>query len=229
MTLVPTRWLAVALAGLMPLTAVATPVWQQDEDVVSSLGSYSSYSSDPNTLTATTIYTNQTVTNNASTTDTVGMYIGWVWSLLPDSTGNWVDTALPWDNTTHTFTNGSVSLSISYPGGNAGSLTLGDVQDDTWIGVPYAPTGYSNSIATAADWSVPFIDFGVLAPGASTTYDMTITMHFPDSASFEAWNQSGSFEVVGEGVRAVPEPSVLWLSGLALLAAAAVLRRNRRA
>lgn len=215
-------WSALALASLLPLGAAAAPVWQQYDNVSSWLDNNWTYSSDAGTRTGTVSFTNQSASNTGATTERLGIYIGWAWSYVPGTApGSWIDTPLPWDNATQAFTNGSVSMSVSYLSASAGLLTLGDVVGDTWIGNPWAPAG-EIPIATQAGWSVPFIDLGVLAPGASTSYDVTITLRFADDASFNVWNQSGSFYIGGQGVRDIPEPSVLWLVALALLSAAAV-------
>ena len=206
------------LAGLT-VAASAAPTWVESNNLQSWLDNNWTYASDALTRTATVSYHNQVATNTGATTAHLGMYIGWVWSY----DGSGAATSLPWSNADNAFTGGGIKLAI---GGSTGSVKLGDVINDTWIGNPWTPGAPAAPIATQADWVVPLFDFGDIAAGASVLYDMSMTLTFDTQAAFDDWNRAGSFYVGAQGLQ-LPEPASLALVLLALAATGAIKRRVR--
>jgi hypothetical protein len=203
-------FLVVVLGATAPATFAAPFVWQQTDNLQSVLGDPSAYSS--SSPTATVTYENQTATNTGATTEHMGMYIGWVWSY--DSVE--ASTPLPWSNASNAFVGGAVaSFTVSRLGFADQTLALNTIVGDTWIGNPWATTVWEGDtpIATQSDWVVPFFDFGILASGASVSYDLSFTLTFTDEAAFKDWDKGGSFYVSAQGVQTVPEAG----SSLALL------------
>lgn len=198
-------------AGLALATAIggtqAAAVWQQNDDLHSILGGAYTYSTNGNTAVVT--YLNQTATNTGPSARHMGMYFGWSW--LGTTAGQQI--ALPWSNADGAFEAAPVALTIERPGFAAQTLKIGDVQGDTWIGVPWAP-GAEPKIATAADWVVPMFDFGWIDAGASMSYDIQFSFAF---ASADDLAHFDSFQSYAQGISTVPEPTTLWLLGLGAL------------
>lgn len=210
--------IAVSIGLLGMAASAAQAAWKESNDLYSWLTGTPSYVESG--LTATATYTNQTATNIGSSSQHLGMYIGWNW--LYDYAGN--NTPLYWNNATQTFVGEHVSLKITRPGSPDQYLSLDDVVGDTWIGVPWAPAS-ETKIATQADWDVPFFDFGTLAAGDSTIYDIAFSYTF-DSA--EALRNFSGMYVGGQGVAAtVAEPATAALAGIALLAGGLARRRKK--
>jgi len=208
-----------AFAGLLiagfATVSSASPVWRESNDLTSTLDNNWSYTSDSANKTATVSYTNQQATNSSATSGHFGMYLGWAWSY--DSSD--AATSLPWNNDRQAFESGGVAMSIS---GAPGSLLLGSVVSNTWIGNPWGP-GYGESpIATLGSWEVPFFDFGEIAAGALVSYNIDLNFSFANQLAFDDWNRAGSFYLGAQGVEqmsestTVPEPTTLALVGLAL-------------
>jgi hypothetical protein len=211
-------------AALLPMAVNAAPVWQQSNDLTSTLDDNWTYTSDSATRTAVVSYTNQSATNTGSSTEHLGMYLGWAWSI--DGTG--ANTPLLWDNTTQAFVGGLVSLNVTLPVVGTQSLLLSDIVGDTWVGNGWAPIGSGYTpIATQGAWDVPFFDFGDIAAGDSVNYDITLTFTFATQTAFDDWNSAGDFYIGGQGVAAIPEPGSFALAGLALLGLAIARRRRR--
>jgi VPDSG-CTERM motif len=212
---------AVTLLLAAPAASAVPFVWQETNNLQSTLDSNYNYSSDATTLTGVVSFKDQTATNVGASTEHMGMYLGWAWSY--DSKGD--STPLLWNNGSNAFVGGPVSLSIKRTGFADNSLLLGSVVDDTWIGNPWS-IAPDLAIATEANWLVPFFDFGVIEAGASVLYDIELTFSFDNASAFADWNQGGSFYVGGVGVQTVPDAgSSLALVTLALAGLALVRRR----
>lgn len=214
------RGLAGLLLAGLAAAASAAPGWVESNSLFSWLDDNWTYTSDAATRTATVTYHDQTATNTGATAAHLGMYVGWVWSY----DGSGAATSLLWSNADQAFVGGGIKLVI---GGASGSVRLGDVINDSWIGVPWTPGAPAAAIATEADWVVPLFDFGELAGGASVLYEMSMTLTFDSQAAFDDWNRAGSFYVSSQAVQ-LPEPDDLALALLALVAAGLALRRRGR-
>lgn len=202
------RGLASCLLAGLTAAASAAPTWVESSSLASWLDNNWTYASDATTRTATVSYHDQVATNTSGAAAHLGMYVGWVWSY--DSTG--AATSLLWSNADNAFVGGGIKLAI---GGATGSVKLGDVLNDTWIGTPWTPGAPAAGIATQADWVVPLFDFGDIAAGASVLYDISMTLTFDTQAAFDDWNRAGSFYVSSQAVQ-LPEPGGLSLVALAL-------------
>ncbi|MEO6280350.1 hypothetical protein [Roseateles sp.] len=201
-------WLLAGLAA----TAGAAPVWVESNALQSALDNNWTYASDAVARTGTVSFHDQGATNAGATDAHLGMYLGWAWSY--DASG--AATSLLWSNADQAFGGGGVKLGIT---GHTGSIQLGDVGNDSWIGNPWTPGAPAIGIATQADWVVPLFDFGTIAAGATVLYDITLTFSFDTQAAFDDWNRGGNFYLGGQGVAApLPEPASLALVMLALLA-----------
>ncbi len=212
----------VALLTLAAPTVVSAQTWQETDHLSSVLTGPYGYSFAGTTGVVT--YLNQTATNTGATSQHMGMYFGWNW--LYNSAG--ADTPLVWSNANLAFQGGSASLSIARIGYANQRLLLGGVQNDTWIGVPWAP-GSETPITTQAGWNVPFFDFGMMAAGASVNYDVAFTFAFTDANEFADWNRGGDYFFSAQGVQTVtPEPASIALVGSALVGVAFVRRRQSR-
>ncbi|MEO8000044.1 MAG: PEP-CTERM sorting domain-containing protein, partial [Gemmatimonadaceae bacterium] len=163
----------------------------------------------------------QTANNIGSTAQHMGMYFGWNWTY----TGN-ADTPMLWNNASQKFESSVAKLSISRPSYANQFFRLGDVDNDTWVGVPWAPST-ETPIATQAGWIAPLFDFGVINAGGSVNYDLTLVYEFNNATDFAAWERTGDFYVGAQGVQSVvPEPSTFALVGFAFGAVAFVRRRR---
>lgn len=204
----PLAWLAslTLLAGLGATPAQAVGVWQETDLLSSTLDNSGVYTTNGSTGVVT--YLNQTATNTGATAQHMGMYFGWNWITTYSSQ----DIALPWSNANGVFAGGPVALTIERPGFAKQTLRIGDVLDDSWIGVPWAPAG-EPPIATEADWIVPMFDFGVIEAGASVLYDIVLSFEFATVADLADFRY---FQTYAQGVQAVPEPAVPWLVALGL-------------
>lgn len=200
--------LATGLGTLAPC-AQASPSWQQTDSLSSTLDDSGVYTT-PTATTGVITFANQIATNTGSTARHMGMYFGWNW--ITDYAGG--ASALPWSNATGAFVGGPVSLTIARTGFAAQTLRIGDVLDDTWVGVPWTPGFGLPAIASAADWVVPFFDFGELLPGQSVSYGMSLSYEFASPADLAQFQY---FYTYAQGVQAVPEPVTFLLLGLALL------------
>lgn len=218
-------WLRRGLAGwLMACVAAAAsaaPAWVESNALQSTLDSNWTYASDAVARTAAVSFHDQVATNTGASAAHLGMYLGWAWSYESSGTA----TSLLWSNADQAFVGGGVKLSI---GGATGSLKLGDVGNDSWIGNPWTPGGTAAGIATQADWVVPLFDFGQIGAGSSVLYDITLNFSFATQAAFDDWNRGGSFYLGGQGVALLPEPASLALVLLALLALVASVRPRTR-
>ncbi len=218
--------LGIALAATVA-AASAAPIWQETGDVSSWLDDNYSYSSDTTTRTASAVFNNQVAYNNGASARQIGMYIAWPWSYQSAQGGPGVP--LLWDNGSQAFVGGGISMRIKRLDATPLQyLRLSDVVDDTWIGNPWTPNspGFSEpAITTQGSWEVPFFDFGVVAAGGSASYGIELDLAFDDQATFDEWNRTGTFYVIGQGVQAVPEPAGGALVSLALLAAFTASRR----
>ncbi|HSW07642.1 PEP-CTERM sorting domain-containing protein [Aquabacterium sp.] len=195
------------MAGLATPPAQAVAVWQETNHLSSTLDNNASYTTNGNTGIVN--YLNQTATNTGATAQHMGMYFGWNWV----TTYSGQDIAMPWSNANGVFQGGPVALTIERPGVAALTLRIGDVQGDSWIGVPWAP-GAEPPIATAADWIVPMFDFGVIDAGASVLYDIRLSFEFATAADLADFRY---FQTYAQGVQVVPEPTSLWLVVLGAL------------
>ena len=213
-----------ALAIATTPTLLAAQQWQQTDNLQSTLGATGSYTYSAVGLTGTYAYTNQTATNVGPTTQHMGMYLGWLWSYNSAGTNN----PLLWSNGDNAFVGGPVSLKITRPGFAAKNVLLSTVADDSWIGVPYG-MGSDTKITTQGNWNVPLFDFGTLAAGASTSYDITFAFTFNNASDFDDWNRGGDFYVSAQGVQTVtPEPATVAMLSFALLGLAVVARRKKQ-
>lgn len=213
---------ALAITAMPP--ALAAQQWQQTDNVLSSLGATGSSTYSTSGLTATVAYTNQTVTNIGPTSQHMGMYLGWAWSY--NAAG--ADNPLVWSNAANAFVGGPVSLTVTRPAFANQYLLLSTVANDTWIGVPYG-AGSDTKITTQGSWNAPLFDFGMLAAGASTTYDLTLAFTFDNATDFNDWDRGGNFYISGQGVQTVtPEPATIAMVGFALVGIAGVVRNRRK-
>jgi len=219
----------LALSSGLMTTASAATTWSQNDSLASTLNYDGfAYTSDLASRTATTSFFNQVITNNGASVDHAGMYFAWMWSY--DSQG--AETPLAWDNASQSFKGGGITMTVSRLDGSTGSVRIGDVAGDTWIGTPWHPASYPGTgIASNADWVVPLFDFGSLAAGASASYDFKVTMVFDTPAAFEDWNRAGDFYLGAQGVSAqdevtVPEPASLALVAVALAGLGIARRRH---
>lgn len=213
---------AALLTGLAG-TAQAEPVWQESAVLSSTL------TGDPvyvvNGTTATVTYNGQSATNNGSTAEQFGMYFAWMW--IFDGDGQ--DTQLLWDNATQRFVGQNVSLAVQRPGHADQYLRIGDIVNESWAGVPWSP-GYGTPIASDADWVVPFFDFGVIGAGEEVNFDLEFVFTFSDEAALSNFVNfyAGAQGVQAPVATAIPEPDMLTLAGVALLAAMLGGRVRRR-
>lgn len=212
--------LAAGLGGALP-GAQAAPVWQETNNLSSVLDDTGVYTT-PTATTGVITFANQIATNTGSTARHMGMYFGWNW--ITDHAG--VSNALPWSNAKGAFEGGPVSLTIARSGFAAQTLRIGDVLDDTWVGVPWTPGFGLPAMASVADWVVPFFDFGDLLPGESVSYGMSLSYEFATPADLAQFQY---FYTYAQGVQAVPEPATFMLLGLALLLLGVTRSRRPRA
>lgn len=119
-------------------------------------------------------------------------------------------------------------MTVARPGFADKKLLLSTVANDTWIGVPYG-RGSDTKITSQGNWNVPLFDFGTLAAGASTTYDITLAFTFSNANDFADWDRGGDFYLSAEGVQTVtPEPASFALVGFALLGIVVAVRGRKR-
>lgn len=212
--------LALAIVCSPVVAAAQHGVWEEIYDLASTLTGPFAYSAVGTTSTLT--YLNQTANNTGPTARRMGMYFGWAWTY--NSAG--VNNPLLWNNASQKFEGGGVKLSVSRPSFANQYFHLGDVDNDTWVGNPWAPAG-ETPIATQAAWDAPIFDFGVINAGSFVNYDIKLVFEFNDPAAFADWERGGAFYVGAQGVQSVvPEPSTFALVGLALSAVAFVRRRR---
>lgn len=212
--------LALAIACSPMVASAQHGVWEETNNLASTLTGPFSYSAVGTTATIT--YTGQTAYNTGATAQHMGMYFGWNWTY--NSAG--ADTPMLWNNASQKFESSIAKLSVSRPSFANQFFRLGDVDNDTWVGNPWAPGG-ETPIATQAGWIAPLFDFGVINAGSSVNYDIKLVYEFNNASDFADFERGGEFYVGAQGVQSVvPEPSTFALVGFAFGAVAFVRRRR---
>jgi hypothetical protein len=203
-------YVLLALGLCTPASAV--PLTWRDDPSSGFDFSIASRSVNGNTVTFSNL---QAVNFTTQALPDLAVIVPWVFPVFGGGTTTY---SMAWSNADNGWLNnhvGGTSLLITLDN-IAGRLSFGSVADGTGM-APLDPTQTLNNVSETRlpGDLIPFLDLGAFAANQSTTFDLVFTYHFRDGRALPADTTTFFFL---NTVSPVPEPPILALLGIALLA-----------